>query len=187
MKKAWKILLSVIIAGVILTTAAERYYSETTAILWHLRHGSRAELGGYRFKVPYLYYADDPHGLGSLSITKLPGDVQHGMAFITIDLGKQASPEELRSALYDETMQRAHLRKIAERNASLAGREGVCVEYDHDFADPNQERPARLMSGTTIIHCSFDRYLGARFLGSKELKQDFYEIMRTAERAKDKT
>ena len=40
-----------------------------TAITWHLRHGSYAELAGYKFKVPPFYYADDPNGLSRISIT----------------------------------------------------------------------------------------------------------------------
>lgn len=187
MKRRWKVTLGVLVTLLVLVEAADYFLAESTAIAWHLRHGSPVELGGYKFQVPYLYYADDPHGLGTLTISKLPGRLQHGMAMITLEFRKQPSPDELRSVVFEQTMARVHLRKTGERGAMLAGRPGTCVEYSEDVSNTGQDRMTHLLSGVVTIRCSFGENLGAGFLGSAELKEEFYEIMRTAEPRKGKS
>lgn len=183
MRKRWAILLLCAVIALVAFAAAESYFSvEATAITWHLRHGSYAELDGYRFKVPPSYYAGDPHGLSRLSINKMPGRVRQGMALISIEFQKkQPSPEELQSSWFEQTMAKAQLRKIGERGITLAGRQDMCEEFRTDTPNNSHDPRTQLMADILTIRCSFGEDLGTSFLGDSGLKGDFYEIMSTAE------
>jgi hypothetical protein len=181
-KKRWAILLFCVVIALVAFAAAENYfYSETTVISWHLSHGSYAELAGYKFKVPPFYYARDTHGLSRLSIEKIPGRVRHGTALISIEFQKQLPPEELQSSRFEQTMAKAQLRKIGERGITLAGKQGICVEFRTDTPNTGHDLTRQLMADIVTIRCSFGENLGSNFLGNSGLKGDFYEIMSTAE------
>ena len=158
-------------------------YNELSAIAWHVRHGFHTEIAGIRLSVPLAYEAEDPHGLPSLSITKLPGHFSSAGGFILIDLHSRRTPEGIEAA---EALARQRGMKPAidriregERAAVFAGRQGKCVEYRTEVAQPR-------LRGFEIV-CGFEGEVSAQFLGSPTLKSDFYRIIQSAEPVKGKS
>jgi hypothetical protein len=134
--------------------------------------------------VPLSYEADDPHGLPSLAIVRLPARSWHGSGFISIDFGKQPSPEAVEAAhvlLEEKGFNTGTKRtKVGELEATLAGRPGRCVEFN--LQDDNTVVNALIaQNDIREIVCQFSGDVSASLLGSANLKRDFYEIIQTAE------
>ena len=158
-------------------------YNELSAIAWHVRHGFHTEIAGIRLSVPLVYEAEDPHGLPSLSITKLPGHFSGAGGFIWIDLRSRISPEGMEAA--DALARQRGIKRAIDRvregdhPAVFAGRQGKCVEYRTEVA---QHR----LQGIEIV-CGFEGQVSVQFLGSPSLKGDFYHIIQSAKEVKGKS
>jgi hypothetical protein len=173
-----------LVALVLLAVAGVMTYgnAELSTLVWHLRHGFHAEIGGIRVRVPLAYEADDPHGLSSLSITRLPSRLWRKGGFIIIDFQKLPSPEAMESAdaLLRKSDPGTGMKRIrvGERTAIFAGRQGTCVEYNAETVRPP-------VSGYEI-QCRFGADVSVELIGSPDLKNDFYEMIRTAEAVRRK-
>jgi hypothetical protein len=178
---ASKVGLSLVLVLFLLLAFSRYYVAETIAFAWHLRHGVHADLRQYRFKVPWLYYADDPDGLPVLSISKLPGHTRPGMALITVKMGEQDPLDEIHTSTSEKGDLSLRIQKMEERNASLAEHSGTCVEY---ITETSNNTSGKALLRDFNIRCVFGNDLGAEFLGSPKLKSDFYEMLRTAEHRK---
>jgi hypothetical protein len=162
--------------------AAAHYYStELSAVLWHARHGFHAHIGDIRVRVPLAYEADDPHGLPWSSISRMPGRFSGPGGFIMFDFRRLPTPEDieagetlLRQRGFKIQVQRV---KLAERPAVFAGRRGRCIEYSAEIGE--------LQLGAAI-DCRFDGDLSVQLIGSSNLRDDFYNIIQTAEPVKRK-
>ncbi|HET9839488.1 MAG TPA: hypothetical protein VFR84_14750 [Candidatus Angelobacter sp.] len=158
-------------------------YSELSALVWHVRHGFHTEVWGTRLLVPLSYEADEPNGLPSLSITKLPGHFSGAWGVILIDLRSRISPEgvEAADALARQRGIKAVIDKarVGERPAVFAGRQGKCVEYRNEVVEYR-------LQGFEIV-CGFEGEVSVQFLGSPKLKDDFYRIIQSAEAVKGKS
>lgn len=156
--------------------------AELSTLVWHLRHGFHAEIGGIRVRVPLAYEADDPHGLSSLSITRLPSRLWHKGGVIIIYFQKLPSPEAMESA--DALLRKSDpgtgmkRMRVGERTAMFAGRQGTCVEYNAEIVRPP-------VNGYEI-QCRFGADVSVELIGSPDLKNDFYDMIRTAEAVKRK-
>jgi hypothetical protein len=181
---ASKVCLSLLVVVFLLLACSRYFVTETIALAWHLRHGIHADLEQYRFKIPWLYYADDPGGLPVLSISKLPEHMLPGMALITVKIGRQDPLDEIHTNTSEKGDLSLRIEKIEERSASLAGRPGSCVEY---ITETSNNTSGKALLRDFNIRCVFGNNLGAEFLGSPKLKGDFYEMLRTAENLKGKS
>jgi hypothetical protein len=157
--------------------------SELSALVWHVRHGFHAEVWGIKLLVPLSYEADEPQGLPSLSITKLPGHFSGPGGDILIDLRSRISPEGLEAA--DALARQRGIKpvidkvRVGERPAVFAGRQGKCVEYRTEVVEYR-------LQGFEIV-CGFEGEVSVQFLGSPNLKGDFYHIIQSAEAVKGKS
>jgi hypothetical protein len=172
-----------LIAVLTLAWAAAHYCStELSAVLWHIRHGSHAEIEGIRLTVPLTYEADDPGGLPSLSIMKLAGHLSGPGGIIMIDLRSRLSLEALEAA--DAPARQRGIKpeidqvRLGDRPATFAGRRGKCVEYRTEVMQPR-------LQGFEIV-CGFEGDVSVQFIGSSNLRDDVYNIIQTAEPAKRK-
>jgi hypothetical protein len=184
-KKTYELILVFICVLIALVWTYNRNYFEVSTLLWHLKHGNHADLGPYRFRVPLSYEVDDPHGLPSLSITKFPNHLQLGHAMIWIEWRKHSAVEEPGSHQFDQMLQRMRAQKIADRSVNLSDSRGACVEYKYDRSAEDPRIVALINSEQ--INCVFEGDFVARFTGSPELKDDFYQMLRTAQRVKGKS
>lgn len=70
--------------------------------------------------------------------------------------------------------------KIGERKAMFAGRAGTCVEYIPEAGNSRIDELIR-QSDKRDIDCWFDGDVNVQLMGSANLKNDFYDIIQTAE------
>jgi len=158
--------------------AVHDFSTELSALAWHAQHGFHAQIGDFRVQVPLAYEADD-----SFSISRMPGRLTGPGGFIMFDFQQRLpSPEqrEAAEALIKKKGYKLPLQtvKVAERPAAFAGRPGKCIEYSPAIAE------LRLV--TAEIDCNFDGDVSVQFIGSGNLRNDFYNIIQTAEPAKRK-
>lgn len=167
--------------------AMKYYFTEISALAWHVRHGFHAELRGIRVRIPLPYEADDPAGLPTLLITKYAGHAWHGGGFISIDFRKQPSPEAIRVAEAMLPKGRAGLKrtKVGEQPAMFAGRAGTCTEYKAQVGDSRIDELIRQLD-MRAIDCWFDGGINVQLIGSANLESDFYNMIQTAEPVKGK-
>jgi hypothetical protein len=159
--------------------------AEVSALIWHARHGFHAELGGIRVRVPLGYEASDAAGPTSLLIIKQPGHLQRGGASIEVDFQKLPSPEAMRAAEAMVPKRAVTNKKVGERTATFAGRSGTCVEYVPEFVDPRINNLIREGDGREI-DCRFGD-VAVTLIGTANLKDDFYDIIQTAEPVRRKS
>lgn len=152
-------------------------YADLSALAWHIRHGSHVNVGGVRVPIPMSFEASDPSGLPSLLITRSRGLLWHEGGLVDIDFRRMPSPEdeEVLVALLPKGSSTIKRKKIGERAATFAGRQGKCVEYHTQLIDP------RLVIKSYEIYCRFNGDVSARFMGSPTVKDNFYNIIQTAE------
>ena len=161
--------------------AVNDFSTELSALAWHARHGFHTQIGGIRVQVPLAYEADD-----SSSISRMPGRLTGPGGLIMFNFQKTLSPEDMETRMKAAEAQlrqrsfKAQVQKVklAERAATFAGRKGRCVEYGVDVVEP------RLHSAE--IDCSFDGDVSVQLIGSSNLRDDFYNIIQTAEPVKRK-
>lgn len=177
-------MLAVLVALFALLEAADYFLAETMALAWHVRNGFHAEIGGIRVHVPLSYEAEDPHGLSFLDITRLPARFRDGgSGVITINFMKQPSPEAIQSREEMLAQGRATLKrtKVGESKTAFAGRPGICVEY------VMQLKTASIPPVDEYgIQCQFNGDVNVSLIGSDRLRNDFYEIIQSAEPVKGK-
>jgi hypothetical protein len=177
----------VIVLAALLVTAVtiKEYFTEITNLVWHGRHGFHAELGGIRVRIPLSYEAEDPHGLPSLLIMRLSSHLWRGSGFINIDFRKQPTPEAMQAAeaMLPKGSVGVKRTKVGERTAVFAGRQGTCVEF---IPEIDNSLINKLIRERDIrdIDCRFGSDLSVRFMGSVNLKSDFYNVIQTAESVK---
>ncbi|HEY5028187.1 MAG TPA: hypothetical protein VIK39_07240 [Candidatus Angelobacter sp.] len=152
-------------------------YADLSALAWHIRHGSHVNGGGVRVPVPISFEASDPAGLPSVLITRSRGLLWHEGGLIDIDFRRMPSPEdeEVLVALLPKSSSTIKRTKIGERAATFAGRQGKCVEYNTQLIAPG------LVIKSYEIYCRFNGDVSARFMGSPKIKDNFYNIIQTAE------
>lgn len=173
MKKRAIIYGTLIVAPIIAWAAAHYCATELSDVAWHIRHGFHTQIRDVRVQVPLAYQADDMHGLPWFSISRSPGRFSGPGGFIIFDFRRLPSPEDMEAAeallRQKDTQIRVRRVKLAERPATFAGRQGKCVEY------------SELPLADTEIDCRFDGDASAQFIGSSNLKNNFYNIIQTAE------
>jgi hypothetical protein len=169
---------------IVLTLAweANSYATELSAVMWHVRHGFHTQIGDIKVRVPLAYEADDPHRLPSHSISRMPGRLSGPGGIIMFDFQRRLpSPEQMKAA--EALLQKKGFKsplqivKVAERPAVFAGRPGKCIEYSAEVGE--------LALGTEI-DCGFEGDVSAQYIGSSNLRDDFYNIIQTADRVKRK-
>jgi hypothetical protein len=176
----------IVVVALIVAYGAIIYSStEISALIWHARHGFHAELGGIRVRVPFGYEASDFAGPTSLLIIKQAGHFQRGAATITVDFQRQPSLEAMQRAESMRPKGDVTRKKVGERTATFAGRSGTCVEYVPEFVDP---RISELMREHDMreIDCRFGD-VAVELIGTANLKDDFYDIIQTAEPVRRKS
>ncbi|MCU1255986.1 MAG: hypothetical protein JWM83_2285 [Candidatus Angelobacter sp.] len=165
--------------------AMRYYYAEISALAWHARHGFHAELRGIRVQIPLPYEADDSAGMPTLLITRYAGHLWHGGGVISIDFGKQPSIEAMQAAeaMLLKGSVGVKRTKVGERTAVFAGRQGTCLEF---IPEIDNSLINKLIRERDIrdIDCRFGGDLSVRFMGSANLKSDFYNVIQTAESVK---
>ena len=176
MKKRLAIYGSLSVGLIIAWTAAHYCAVELSAVVWHVRHGFHTQIRNVRVQVPLAYQADDTHGLPWFSISRMPGRFIGPGGFIIFDFRRLPSPEDMEEAeaLLRQKDTQTHVQRVrlAERPATFAGRQGRCVEY------------SELTLEDAEIDCRFDGDVSAQFIGSSNLRNDFYKIIQTAEPVK---
>lgn len=182
MKGRWKIYLGIVLAVVVVGQAVVYFPVETSALVWHIKHGFHAELGDIRVHVPFSYEASDPQGLGYISLSRYSGKFWDGFSDITIDLQNRNHAGNLPSV-----MERLGLKKVYEQPTTFAGRSGVCVDYTHDVQDTGGDPVAHVLLLTRETFCVFGDSAIVHFMGTPDLKEDFYKILETAEPIRRKT
>ncbi len=185
MKRRIKAYIIVVIALIVAYSASIYSSTEISALIWHARHGFHAQLGGIRVRVPLAYEASDAAGPTSLLIIKQAGHLQRGGATIIVDFQKLPSLEAMQTA---EAMLRKPAvtnKKVGERTATFAGRSGTCVEYVPEFADPRINELIR-EHDMREIDCRFGD-VAVSLIGTANLKDDFYDIIQTAEPVRRKS
>jgi hypothetical protein len=150
---------------------------------WHLLHGFHTETNGIRIWVPYRYRAVEVGPQHGVVLLPYPGIFRASDAespgTITIDFVKANQDGERAvtiSSVKIAAVSRERFFKMRERNLTMAGRGGQCVEYETD-AESSLERgkPRKLK-----IECRFGDDLRAAFLGSSASSGTFYEIIASA-------
>lgn len=156
---------------------ADYFLPESVALIWHLQHGSHAEMQGIRFRVPLLY--DENHGdtLGELSFSTSFGHLNRKMAFVTVDFHEVAPPHP-DSPQREAILQRIGLRQSRSHKLRMAGHEGVCTDLE-----PLTTATFGTRNGAALyqINCSFADDLHVFFSGTPNAIPDFYEIVNSAE------
>jgi len=182
-KKRLKI-YGLILVGLVAASILIQYdFAELSAIGWHFRHGFHAEVGGIRLKVPLPYEADDTAGLPSLMISKSPGRLSGPGGLIMVDYQKLPTQEQRDAA--EALLQKKGFQsgiteaRVGERAVSLAGRQGTCTEYNVTMA--------KLRIDSYEIDCQFSGNVSAMLMGSPRLKNDFYDIIQSAQPLEAKT
>lgn len=176
--KQWVVYSSIITLLLIAWVAAHDFSTELSAAAWHARHGFHTQIGDVRVQVPLAYEADDD----LLSISRMPGRLSGPGGFIMFHFGRFPSPEDMEAAeaLLRQKGFKAQVQKVklAERSTTFAGRQGRCVEYSTEIVE------LRLQGAE--IDCRFDGDVSVQLIGSSNLRNDFYNIIQTAEPAKRK-
>jgi hypothetical protein len=160
-KKRLAIYGSLSVGLIIAWTAAHYCAVELSAVVWHVRHGFHTQIRNVRVQVPLAYQADDTHGLPWFSISRMPGRFIGPGGFIIFDFRRLPSPEDMEEA---EALLRQKDTQTHVQRVRLA------------------ERPATLEDAE--IDCRFDGDVSAQFIGSSNLRNDFYKIIQTAEPVK---
>lgn len=178
MKRRLEVYGAIVLALVVVWAVLDYFSVEAGDFVWHLRHGFHAEVGGIRVMVPFSYQADSPQGLPELTLIKSGGRISHGGGFISIDF-RHPSPqavEAVEAMLPNKLVTR---KRVGDRAVTFAGRSGTCVEYIPQISD---SRINEIIQATDPrdIDCWFGD-LGVELLGSSNLKEDFYNIIRAAE------
>lgn len=189
MRGRWKIYLAIVVSLIIVIEGDSYYWGNISALFWHIRHGFHVELGDIRVQVPLLYEADDPHGLAYITLTSLVRRVRPGFSFIFINVQKRGPSQRTPSQVLE--MQALGLERINERKLTFAGRLGTCVEFSRvsksreeilAAAPPNAKQAmARWLNSIVDIRCAFGDDTDVSFLGTDNLRDDFYKILQHAE------
>jgi hypothetical protein len=177
-KRRLKVYGGIALAVVVAWAALDYFSVETAALAWHVRHGFHAELGGIRMRVPLSYEADDPTGLPGLTMIRRSGRLWRGGGIITIDFN-QPSPEALQAIEAMHPNKLIEKNKVGERTVTFAGRTGTCIEYIPQTTDTLLNELIKA-TGSRDIDCWFGG-VGVELLGTASLKEDFYNIIQTAE------
>jgi hypothetical protein len=165
-----------IIALLLMAWATAHYSTEIIAVLWHLRHGSHAEVNGIRFPVPLAYEVSESHGLPRLGMVRFAGHAWRGGGMIDIDFYKQASPEVVR-LLQSRVLIKSQVE--AEQMATLAGKAGKCVEGVPETGNAQLQKIIRDRDFLEI-DCWFGGEVEVVFRGTSNLKSDFYSVIQGA-------
>jgi hypothetical protein len=161
------------------------FFPEIWGLAWHLAHGSSAELGGVKFKVPILYHADISSYSSTTTLvmmstkgrirSRLKGPSATVMGFAS--QGKGVIPENFLETM-DKAWAHQGYRQTAEKLVTLAEREGKCHEYN---APPLHSEKISLAVSNIEIACLFGDEFVATFMGAPNTINDFYEVIRTAQ------
>jgi len=165
-----------IIAVLLMVWAAARYSTEIFVVLWHLRHGSHAEVNGIQVPVPLTYEVLESPGLPRLMMVRFAGHAWRGGGMIDIDFHKQPSPEVIR-LLQSRGVMKSQV--VGEYMATLAGKPGRCVEEIPETGDAQLQK---IMHDRDFleIDCWFGGEVEVTFRGTSSLKNDFYSVVRGA-------
>ena len=178
MKRRLKIYLVIVLAAVGAWTTLNYFSVETMALVWHLQHGFHAELGGIRMRVPLSFQAHSPKGLPELTMIRFGGHVWKGGGLITIDF-RHPGPEAMQTIEARLPNKLVTRTRIGERPVTFAGRSGMCVEYIPQVDDSRANQYIQAMNPRDI-DCWFGD-VGVEMIGTANLKDDFYNIIQTAE------
>jgi hypothetical protein len=165
-----------IIALLLMAWAAAHYSTEIFVVLWHLRHGSNAEVNGVRFPVPLAYEVLERHGLPQVMMVRIAGHAWRGGGTIDIDFDKQPSPEVIR-LLQPRGVMKSQV--MGEHMATLAGKSGKCVEEIPEIGDAQLQQLLR-DHDFLQIDCWFGGEVEVIFRGTANLKTEFYSVIRGA-------
>ncbi len=185
MKRRLTVYLIVVLVLLGAWTTLDYFGIEAMNFAWHLRHGFHAEVADVRMKVPFSYQAESPKGLPELTMTRFAGRVWHGAGSISVDFWKHPSPEARLAAMamLPKDKQIFTLKKVGERTTMFAGRPGKCIESTPEFDEASLQNQ---LKDTLDIECSFGDDAEAMFIGTANLKGDFYKIIQSAESVRRK-
>ena len=162
-----------------LVSYAIRYRQEVSALIWHARHGSHAEINGIKVQVPLLYEAEDSDGVTSLVLTKFGGTLQPGGGFIMVSFLPHPSSEAQQRVDALMTKRAVTKTKVEERTVVFAGRSGSCIESISKTGNQVVDEIFR-----THDLCNIDCRFGdvtVKFGGSANLKDDLYRMIQSAQ------
>jgi hypothetical protein len=164
------------------------FQPEIGMVIWHVKHGSSVQLNELQFHVPAFYSAEVYSSKNVLSIISVPGRVRNcfkGSRTLKVSMISvhQQPHGELGQNLDDDNndpwaSHEYQKTKTIKRDLNLAGNPGRCIGY----------------SGPTIwngdrnfeIFCEFQGGLEAHFAGTEGGVNDFYKVLETAQRQKEK-
>jgi hypothetical protein len=161
------------------------FLPETGTVIWHLRHGSSAQLNELQFNVPAFYSAQVHADKGVLYITAVPGRARNyfkgsgtlKVSMISLHQLPNGQVGQIPSDSNDPWASHDY-QKTIDRRLSLAGNEGRCVGFSGP-ATWNGDRDFE-------IFCEFQGGLEAHFAGTEGGVNDFYKVLETAQRQKEK-
>jgi hypothetical protein len=178
-KKRFKIYGSILLSLIAVYALVTFGNADLSAITWHLRHGFHVDLLHTRLRVPFTFEADDAEA-HSIWLARRPGILWHEGGFIWFNFASVSSPEALEAA--EAILQKRGFKppespvnrsRVGEQATVFAGHPGRCLEYNLKMVD--------LHIDAYEIHCWFSGDVETMFLGSPRLRDDFYNIIQTAE------
>lgn len=176
MKKRVVIYGTLIVVLALAWVATHYYQTELSAVAWHVRHGTHAEVNGIRLPVLIAYKVSESPGLPTLMMIKQSARFWHGGGMIDIDFHKPPSPGAIQLM---ESMGVGRKAIIGEQTATLAGRPGKCVEGIPQTGDARLQRLIR-QRDLVEIDCWFAGNVEVTFRGSANLRNEFYSVIRGA-------
>jgi hypothetical protein len=170
---------------VVASLAVYLFLPETQTVIWHLTHGSSVQLNELQFHVPAFYSAQVHADKSVLYIIAVPGRARNyfkgsrTLKVSMISLHQLSNGQMGQIPNENKDSWAAHdYRKTSNRDLSLAGNSGMCVGYSGP----------RIWNGNKDleIFCEFQGGLEAHFAGTEAGVDDFYKVLETAQRQKEK-
>lgn len=163
-----------ILAAVLLTDFAF-FGPQILATVWELRTGFHRDLHGIRFRVPLFYTSSSDIAYDNYSFITLPSRTRNKMSFIGVDFQRNTLNGPHRP-LPPEMLTKIGERFTGKRKATLAGRQGDCLEYAYEYSRHQGNR-----ADSISIDCYFGPDLRTSFQGSPNTVEEFYSFMHNAE------
>jgi hypothetical protein len=117
-------------------------------------------------------------------LTKFGSTLDPGGGFITVDFHPYPPPgamDRIQAILAKKGMTRT---RVSERSVAFAGRSGSCVESIEKIGERVLDEIARA-NDFRYINCWFGD-VAVTFMGTADLKDDFYRIIQSAEQVQRK-
>ena len=155
--------------------------ADLSAMTWHLRHGFHVDLAHTKLRVPFTFEAGDPSRADSIWLERRPGLFWREGGFISFDFASVSSPEAIEAAeailkkrgIQSVVQSSVKRSQVGEHATVFAGHQGRCHEYNVNIIEAH--------INAYEIHCWFSGDVETMFVGSPKLRDDFYNIIQTAE------